>query len=319
MTPPAGAETTAEEVAGDVDLSGKTVVITGCSAGLGVETARVLAQRGARIVSVVRDLPKGRRAADGIRAAVPDVEIEFVELDLFDLDSVHRGADEIAERFPSIDRLINNAGVMAYPTLTRTKEGLDLHLGTNHLGHFVLTARLVDNVLAAAPSRIINLSSSGHRISPLRFDDPFFQTGEYDKLVAYGQSKTANILFSVALEARFGGRGVHAVAVHPGLITTELGRYFAAEEIETLTEQMTGEVQMKSVEQGAATTVWAAVTPELDDRGGVFCEDCRVAEIIDDPTENEWGVMRYALDSEAAERLWTLSEQWSGQAFPSER
>ena len=254
-----------------------------------------------------------------IRAAAPDVEIEFVELDLFDLESVCRGADEIAERFPSIDRLINNAGVMAFPTLTRTKEGLDLHLGTNHLGHFVLTARLIDNVLAAAPSRIINLSSSGHRISPLRFDDPFFQTGEYDKLAAYGQSKTANVLFSVALEARFGARGVHAVAVHPGLITTELGRYFTAEEIEILTEQMTGEVQMKSVEQGAATTVWAAVTPELGDRGGVFCEDCQVAGIIDDPSESEWGVMRYALDPEAAERLWTLSEQWSGQEFSSER
>jgi NAD(P)-dependent dehydrogenase (short-subunit alcohol dehydrogenase family) len=312
-----GAETSAEEAAGDVDLSGKTIVITGGSAGLGVETARVLASRGARIVSVVRDEAKGRAAAETIRASVPKADIEFATLDLFDLDSVRKGADDIAKRFPKIDRLINNAGVMACP-LGRTKEGLDTQLGTNHLGHFVLTARVMDNVLADAPSRIVNLSSGGHRMSPMRFDDPFFEKEEYSKFIAYGQAKTANVLFSLALDSRFKDRGVRSVAVHPGAIHTELGRHMTGDDFKDL---MKGRPQVepmkfKELAQGAATTVWAATTREFDNAGGVYCEDCGVASVIDTAGTSE-GVMSWALDSKAADRLWTLSEEWSGQAFPS--
>ncbi len=317
MTQALGAETTAEEAAGDVDLGGKTIVLTGGSAGLGVETARVLAKRGARIVSVVRDRAKGEAAAAGIRESVPDADIEFAELDLFDLDSVRKGADDIAARFPKIDRLINNAGVMFCP-LGRTREGLDTQLGTNHLGHFVLTARLIDNVIAGAPARIVNLSSGGHRLSPLRFDDPFFERDPYDKFTAYGQAKTANVLFSVALDARYKDRGVRAFAVHPGAIHTELGRHMDGDDVKRLTEMRPQKEPMKfkTIEAGAATTVWAATSPALDDRGGVYCEDCHVASEIESNADS-LGVMSWATDPAAAERLWTLSEQWSGETFKS--
>jgi len=312
-----GAETSAEEAAGDIDLSGKTIVLTGGSAGLGVEVARVLASRGARIVSVVRDEAKGRAAAETIRESVADAEIELAVLDLSDLDSVRKGADDIASRFPRIDRLINNAGVMACP-LGRTREGLDTQLGTNHLGHFVLTARLMENILAGAPARIVNLSSGGHRMSPIRFDDPFFEKEEYSKFVAYGQAKTANVLFSVALDSRFKARGVRSVAVHPGAIHTELGRHMTGDDFKSLMKgrPQTEPMKFKQLAQGAATTVWAATTSEFDDKGGVYCEDCGIASVIDTPGVSE-GVMSWAVDPEAAEKLWTLSEQWSGQKFPS--
>ena len=311
------AETTAEEAAGDVDLSGKTVVLTGGSAGLGVETARVLALRGAKVVSVVRDEAKGKAAADGIRESVPGADIELATLDLFDLDSVRRGADDIAARFPKIDRLVNNAGVMMCP-LGRTKEGLDTQLGTNHLGHFVLTARLMENVLAGAPARIVNLSSGGHRMSPLRFEDPFFEKEDYDKFIAYGQAKTANVLFSVALDKRFKNRGVRSYAIHPGAIHTELARHMDRDDVKSLmSKRPQGEpMKFKPVEAGAATTVWAATSAELDDVGGVYCEDCNVAPAIDEPGAS-LGVVTWAVDEAAADRLWGLSEEWSGQTFPS--
>jgi NAD(P)-dependent dehydrogenase (short-subunit alcohol dehydrogenase family) len=312
-----GFDTSAEEAAGDIDLSGKTIVLTGGSAGLGIETARVLASRGARIVSVVRDEAKGRAAAETIRESVPSADIEFAILDLFDLDSVRKGADDIARRFPRIDRLINNAGVMACP-LGRTKEGLDTQLGTNHLGHFVLTARLIDNILAGAPARIINLSSGGHRMSPIRFEDPFFEKEEYSKFVAYGQAKTANVLFSVALDNRFKDRGVRSIAIHPGAIQTELGRHMTADDVKDLMKgrPQAEPMKFKKIPQGAATTVWAATAADFDDQGGVYCEDCGIAPVIDSPGES-MGVMSWAVDPEAAERLWTLSEEWSGQKFPS--
>ena len=312
-----GADTTAEEAAGDVDLSGKTIVLTGGSAGLGVEAARVLAKRGARVVSVVRDRAKGEAAAGRIREAVPNADIEFAELDLFDLDSVRKGADDIAARFPKIDRLINNAGVMMCP-LGRTKEGLDTQLGTNHLGHFVLTARLIDSLSAATPARIVNLSSGGHRLSPLRFEDPFFERDEYNKFTAYGQAKTANVLFSVALDKRFKDRGIRSYAVHPGAIQTELSRHMDRDDIKTLmsSRPQNEPMKFKTLEAGAATTVWAATSAELDGQGGVYCEDCNVADVIDEPGASR-GVVSWAVDGEAAEKLWTLSEQWSGQAFPA--
>ena len=310
------ADTTAEEASAGIDLSGQTVVLTGGSAGLGVEAARVLALRGARIVSVVRDEAKGKAAAESIRERVPGADIELALLDLFDLDSVRRGADDIAARFPKIDRLINNAGVMMCP-LGRTKEGLDTQLGTNHLGHFVLTAHLIENVIAGSPARIVNLSSGGHRMSPLRFDDPFFERDAYDKFKAYGQAKTANVLFSVGLDKRYKDRGVRSYAVHPGAIHTELARHMDRDDVKSLMEMrpQSEPMKFKTVEAGAATTVWAATSPELADQGGVYCEDCGVAPTIDTPGES-LGVCGYALDEEAADRLWQLSEDWSGEKFP---
>lgn len=305
----------ADEAAGDADLNGKTIVITGGSAGLGIETARVLAMHGAQIVSCVRDVPKGQRAVDEIRSLVPDAQIELAEVDLFDLDSVRKGAADIAARHPVIDMLINNAGVMAAP-LSRTKEGLDMHLGTNFLGHFVLTARLMPNLLAAGNARIINLTSSAHRLSPFREHDPFFEKEEYNKLAAYGQSKTANVLFTLLLDKRYADRGVRATAVHPGLIDTELGRYFTEDEMVFLKDGIPEGISMKTVSQGSATTVWAACIDDFDAVAGKFCEDAAVADEIQDPDEDGRGVLPHALDMAVAEKLWKMAEGWSGDRFP---
>jgi NAD(P)-dependent dehydrogenase (short-subunit alcohol dehydrogenase family) len=317
MTTQFGEGTSAEEAARNIDLSGKTIVVTGGSAGLGIETIRVLASCGARIVSVVRDEAKGQAAAKKIRKGLPKAEIEIAVLDLFDLDSVRRGADDIAKRFSRIDRLINNAGVMACP-LGRTAQGLDTQLGTNHLGHFVLTARLIPQLLAGNPARIVNLSSAGHRLSPFRFEDPFFEKEPYDKWTAYGQAKTANVLFSVALDERFKDRGLRAYAVHPGAIQTELGRHMNQDDIKDLLARRSPDSPMKfkQIPQGAATTVWAATAPELEDQGGLYCEDCQIAEKAKDESSAS-GVLSWALDEAAAEQLWALSEEWSGEKFPA--
>lgn len=317
MTSRFGFSSTAEEVARDVDLTGRTIVVTGVSAGLGIETARVLAGRGARVVCVARDKAKTEQAVAGLRAGNPKGLFEIALLDLSDLDSVRAGADDIARRFPKIHGLINNAGVMACG-LSRTKQGLDLQLGTNHLGHYVLTARLLPNLLAAAPGRIVNLSSGGHRMSNVRFDDPLFEKEPYDKWAAYGQAKTANVLFSVALDERYASRGLRAFAVHPGAIHTELGRHLSKDDFKAMMGKrpQASPMQFKEVSQGAATSVWAATAPELEGRGGVYCEDCGIAEPITD-LSGATGVMPYALDREGARKLIALSEQWSGEKLPA--
>ena len=304
-----------EAAAGEADLSGKIAVITGGSAGLGMETTRVLAGRGAHVISVVRDQAKGEAAIEQIRTADPDVAIELAIMDLSDLQSVREGANAIAARYPRIDMLINNAGVMAAP-LARTREGLELHLGTNFLGHYVLTAHLMNNLLAAAPARLINLTSSAHRLSPFRLHDPFFEQEEYNKLAAYGQSKTANVLMTLELDRRYRDRGVRATAVHPGLIDTELGRHFTEDEMTFLKGGIPEGMAMKDVSQGAATTVWAACIEDFDAIAGKFCEDCAVADEITDPDENGRGVLPHALDMEMAAKVWALGQQWSGDRFP---
>ncbi len=303
-----------EEAAGNADLSGKTIVVTGGSAGLGTETVRVLAKQGARVVSIVRDEAKGQRALDEIRQQHPDVDVSLAVLDLFDLASVRKGASAIAAAFDQIDMLINNAGVMAAP-LSRTHEGLDMHLGTNFLGHFVLTAHLMPQLKAAGNSRVINLTSSAHRLSDIRFDDPFFQQEEYNKLAAYGQSKTAMVLFSIELDRRYKASGVRSTAVHPGLIDTELGRYFTEEEMVFLKGGIPEGVAMKDVSQGTASTIWAACHADFDSIAAKFCEDCAVSDVITDPDADGRGVMPHALDMTSAEKLWHLAEQWSGDTF----
>jgi NAD(P)-dependent dehydrogenase (short-subunit alcohol dehydrogenase family) len=220
-----GWETTTDELLEGRDLSGQRVLITGGSAGLGRETARALGAHGADVVIAVRDLAKGERAAAPVRAgAAPNASVELIELDLASLASVRACADRLLAEGKPLDVLIANAGVMACPQGT-TKDGFETQFGTNHLGHFVFVNRLVPLVVAGAPSRIVALSSSGHRMSDVDLDDPGFERTPYDPWVAYGRSKTANVLFALALDRRLRDRGVRACAVHPGGIQTELGRH----------------------------------------------------------------------------------------------
>lgn len=304
-----GPETTTTEVLEGVDLSGKTAVVTGASAGLGAETARSLARVGAHVVMAVRDADKGRSAAATIKDAVPDASLELGSVDLASLDSVRAFASWLLERHDRVDLLINNAGVMACP-LGRTAEGFEMQLGTNHLGHFVLTNEIAPALLAAAPARVVNLSSRGHQRSDIHWDDPHYRQRPYDKWEAYGQSKTANCLFSVEFDRRFAGRGVHAYAVHPGVIMTELARHLTREDLDDLASRSPSgaPMQFKPVEAGAATTVWAATSPDLDDVGGVYLEDCGVSTEVTEPG-SPGGHAAWALDPASAKRLWEWSEE----------
>jgi NAD(P)-dependent dehydrogenase (short-subunit alcohol dehydrogenase family) len=290
------AETTTADVLEGVDLTGKTALVTGASAGLGVETVRALRSVGCEVVGAVRDVAKGATAVPGI---------DLIELDLADLDSVRRGAGLIAERLPRIDLLINNAGVMA-PPLSRTKQGFELQLGTNHLGHFVLTNALLPSLVAG--SRIVNLSSRGHLRSPILWDDPHFRDeSTYEKWKAYGQSKTANILFTVELEKRLGGTGIHSYALHPGVIMTELSRHLTDDDLTALASRMpAGALALKDVSAGAATTVYAATSKDLEGTGGLYLEDCHVADVT--PGDGSAGYAPWAMDADEAARLWEWSE-----------
>ncbi|MCU1484817.1 MAG: short-chain dehydrogenase [Actinomycetia bacterium] len=287
--------TTAGVIAG-IDLTGTTAVVTGASAGLGVETVRTLAGAGARVLGTVRDRAKGEAALAGIDG------VELVELDLASLASVRAGAEAIRGRVDRIDLLVNNAGVMATP-LERTADGFELQLGTNHLGHFLFTTLLLDRV----DGRIVNLSSRGHLRSGMRWDDPHFRQEPYDKWLAYGQSKTANILFAVGLAAR----GNAAFAVHPGRILTELPRHLTEQDFKEMAASGRTAVPIptKTVEEGAATTIWAATSAELDGRRGLYLEDCHVSTTqTTDPAVPE-GHRPDAVDPAEAERLWAWSEE----------
>ncbi|MEO1647847.1 MAG: SDR family NAD(P)-dependent oxidoreductase [Pseudomonadota bacterium] len=314
-----GKHSTAGEVLDGINLAGKTVFITGANSGLGQETARAMAAKGAHIVMAGRDAAKLETAAQDIRTSQPDAKLESLVFDLSSLDSVRKGAAEANDRFERIDLLINNAGVMACP-LDHTTDGFERQFGTNHLGHFVLTKGLMPLVRKGADSsgggRIVNLSSRGHFMSDVDLEDPNFERRDYSEWLSYGQAKTANALFSVGLERRFADQGVHAIAVHPGGIQTNLGRHLSDEQREALTQRVTTsdpDFEWKTIPQGAATQVWAATSPELEGRGGVYCEDCHVAE-IDDESQVD-GVRSYALDPARADALWSLSEELTGETF----
>jgi NAD(P)-dependent dehydrogenase (short-subunit alcohol dehydrogenase family) len=312
-----GYETTTDQLLKGRDLSGKRILITGGSAGLGQETARALAAHGADVVIAVRDIAKGERAAEPVRAgAAPSARVELVELDLASLASVRAGAYQVLATRKPLDVLIANAGVMACPQGT-TDDGFETQFGTNHLGHFVFVNRLTPLVIAAAPSRIVVLTSSGHRMSDVDLDDPGFERAPYDPWVAYGRSKTANVLFAMALDRRLRKRGVRACAVHPGGIQTELGRHLTPETLQSLMARLPrpDSFTFKSVPQGAATSVWAAVVADAEKIGGRYLEDCGVAELTDDPTAMS-GVRAYALDPDHAEALWKRSEELVGERFP---
>ena len=312
------AESTTDEVIEGISLEERVVVVTGASAGLGIETARVLAGAGATVVLLARDRDKLEGVLAQLGEENPSADYDHEIIDLADLDSVRRGAANLLERYPEIDMLVNNAGVMACP-LAHTTQGFEMQFGTNHLGHFLLTGLLLPALLASAEnrgdSRVVSLSSAGHRFGAVDFDDPNFEQRDYDKWGAYGQAKTANSLFALGLERRFGARGLHANAVHPGAIVTELGRHLTPEDIEMISAPgPDGKgLVFKNVEQGAATSVWAASAPELKGRGGLYLEDCHVAA----PAEagSFEGYLPHAMDPDQADRLWELSETLVGQKF----
>ncbi|WP_133364685.1 SDR family NAD(P)-dependent oxidoreductase [Qipengyuania sediminis] len=314
-----GFESTADEVLAGVDLSGRTMLVTGGYSGLGHETARALGTRGAHVIISGRDATKLAAAADEL-AEVTRARIDTLVCDLASLASVREAAEEAQSRFPRIDVLINNAGVMAAP-FGQTADGFETQFGTNHLGHFALTAGLMPLLENGSGQRIVNLSSRGHHIAPVDFEDPNFERRAYDPWQSYGQSKTANILFAVGLERRFGARGIHAFALHPGAIHTNLGRHMTESDMAALRARMarsaeqTGEAmtRFKTIPQGAATTCWVATAPELEGRGGLYAEDCHIAE-TDDVSATR-GVRSYALDPAAAEQLWMLSEELTGVRF----
>ena len=318
-------DTTTDEVLEGVDLAGKRIVITGTSSGLGRESARALASKGAAVTMLARNPEKNEASAESIRSAVPGASLETRELDLTSLASVRACAAGILADHARIDVLINNAGVMCCPHAT-TADGFESQLGINHLGHFLLSVLLAPALVRGAPSRLVALSSGAHGISGIDFDDPMFERRDYDPWVSYGQSKTANALFALELDRRLRDEAVAAYSVHPGMIMTELGRHLTEETLKQMQERVAerareagaespeaapAAMQFKSVEAGAATQCWAATAGELEGEGGRYLADCQIAVVGGNVSEA--GVEAYAQDPEAAERLWTLSEEFVGQ------
>jgi NAD(P)-dependent dehydrogenase (short-subunit alcohol dehydrogenase family) len=322
---PFGATSTTDDVLSGVNLKGKRILVTGVSAGLGVETARSLATHGAQVVGAARDLNKAKSATEQVRndAAANGGSLELVELDLANLKSVRACSDRLLAKAEPFDVVIANAGVMATP-FGHTADGFETQFGTNHLGHFVLVNRIAS--LIRDGGRLINLSSSGHRYSNVDLEDPSFEHTPYEPFVAYGRSKTANILFAVAFDKRHRDRGVRAAAVHPGGIQTELARYLDASRMQKIVEQINQQLaaegksafKFKTVPQGAATSVWAAVVAPADEIGSRYCENCHVGQILPDHvtiTAISEGVRGYALDAENAAALWKKSEEMVGESF----
>lgn len=305
-----GARSTAAEVLAGVDLTGRTAIVTGGYSGLGVETVTALAGAGAQVVVPARRPAQARAVLDD-----PGAAVLVDELDLSDLASVHGFADRFLAGGRSIDLLINNAAIMASP-LARVGPGWESQFATNHLGHYVLTNLLWPALVADGGARVVSLSSTGHKLSGIRFDDPQFEQG-YDKWVAYGQAKTANALFAVQLDALGAGAGVRAFAVHPGGIMTELQRHLPRAEMIAagwMDEAGTVNERFKSPAQGAATSTWAGTSDQLDGMGGVYCEDCDIAEptVPGSPDARVAGVDDHAIDPVAAQRLWALSAELTG-------
>jgi len=319
------ATSTTDDVLSGVNLKGKRILVTGVSAGLGVETARSLVAHGAEVVGAARDLNKAKAATEQVSkaAAANGGSSELIELDLANLKSVRACADQLLAKGDAFDVVIANAGVMATP-FGHTADGFETQFGTNHLGHFVLVNRIAS--LIRDGGRLINLSSAGHRYSNVDLEDPNFERTTYEPFVAYGRSKTANILFAVAFDKRHRDRGVRAAAVHPGGIKTELGRYVEPGRLEKvigeinqqLAAQGKGPFQWKSIPQGAATSVWAAVVAPADEIGGRYCENCHVGNVVPDDatiTAVSEGVRGYAVDVKTAEALWKKSEEMVGESF----
>ena len=296
---------TALAVVDGIDLDGKTCVITGASSGLGRESARALAAAGAHVVMTARNAAALSEAAQWVADEVPRARTSTVELDLTSLAHVRAAASAIRDIAPAIDVLMNNAGVMFTP-FARTRDGFELQIGTNHFGHFELTRLLIPQLAAAGQARIVILSSGGHIMGDVDFDDPNWERREYDKFAAYGASKTANILHAIQADRRLRDAGIRAYAVHPGTVATSLARYMSRSDFSALRKLVAahdefsdGKLDVITAEQGAATQVWAAVGPELADRGGEYLEGCAISD----------AVAPYARDEQRAADWWALSEK----------
>lgn len=322
-----GAASTTTEVISGIDLNGKIAIVTGGYAGIGLETVKTLAAAGAKVIVPVRNTQKASEALKGIE------NIETVEMDLMDPESIKAFAQQFLSSRRQLHLLINNAGIMWVP-LQRDARGFESQFSTNHLGHFQLTALLWPALVRANGARVINVSSWGHRFSPVVFDDPHFLKREYETLKGYGQSKTANILFSLELDSRGKSHGVRSFSLHPGaIVETDLKRHLSTEQLinigvydaegKTILDPKKG---MKTIQQGASTTVWCATSPQLEGLGGVYCEDTDVAILHEGGKEAtalasmdlSKGVMPYALDKESGEKLWALSEALIGLEFKIE-
>lgn len=303
-----GPRTTANDVLRGIDLSGRLALVTGGYSGLGLETTRALAGAGARVI-----VPARRRAAAAqALAGVGGAEVD--DLDLADLESVSRFAERFLASGRTLDLVINNAGIMACPE-TRVGPGWEAQFATNHLGHYALVNRLWPAIAAEGEARVVVVSSAGHHLSGIRWHDVQFEHG-YDKWQAYGQAKTANVLFAVQLDALGRGDGVRAYSLHPGSILTPLQRNLSQEEMIAagwIDEQGDlADPTFKTPEQGAATHIWAATAPQLERIGGVYCEDCDIAEPVAGESRQPSGVRDWATDPEQAARLWTLSAGLTG-------
>lgn len=312
---PFGYRTEASEVLKNVDLTGKTAIVTGGASGIGVETVRALAAAGARVVMPVRSREAGEKVAADLRASTGNRAIEVADLDLSEYSSVRVFADGFVRKRGPLHILINNAGVMATPE-RRIMGNIESQFGTNHLGHMLLTCRLAPALAKGA--RVVELTSIGHRRSPIKFDDPNFEKTKYDKWEAYGQSKTANSLFAVELNRRLEPKGITAYAVHPGGIMTNLQREMSKDEIKAfgwVDDSGKPNERFKTLAGGASTSVWCATSPLLAAGGGVYCEDCNIAQLVPDDDPTFAGVRRWAIDPDAAQKLWTLSEKMLGEKF----
>jgi NAD(P)-dependent dehydrogenase (short-subunit alcohol dehydrogenase family) len=305
---PFGERSTAEEVAAGVDLAGRRAIVTGASSGIGTETARVLADRGAAVTLAVRDTDAGASVAADVRASTGNDAVDVRPLELAEPDSIAAFVDDWNG---PLDILINNAGVMAIPERTLTPQGVELHFATNHLGHFALATGLYDALRSSGDARVVSLSSSAHLYCPVLFDDPAFAFVPYSPFLGYGQSKTANVLFAVEANRRWQRDGITVNAVMPGGIATRLQRYIDPEELERARREAGAGAELKTIEQGAATSIFAAVSPLLDGIGGRYLEDCHEADIVPSRADSDGrhGVAAYALDLANAERLWGLSER----------
>lgn len=302
-----GFESTAAEVVSGIDLSGKTALVTGGYSGIGTETVKALAGAGARVIVAARR-PDAAREVLGDLATV-------VELQLDDPASVDGCADAVAKEAGKLDLLINNAAIMANP-LTRDARGYESQFATNHLGHFQLAARLWPLVTAAgAGARIVALSSLAHKRSGFHAEDPNYEQRPYEKWEAYGQAKTCNALFALHLDRLAQDQGIRAFSVHPGGIQTNLSRFLTQDDFEMFARRRAAGLKFKTVEQGAATTVWAATSLQLEGMGGVYCEDCDIAALTEEGIGSANGVMAHARDSDAAARLWEVSERLTGVQF----
>lgn len=320
MTKALGATMTTDGVLGGVDLTGKRVLVTGVSAGLGIETARALASRGAHIIGAARDLAKAENAVSRAFADTrPDGGIELIELDLASLQSVRACADRLVADGRPLDVVINNAGI-AHPPFGRTADGFETQFGTNHIGHFVLTNRIAH--LIPPGGRLVVVASAAHRFSDIDLSDLNYERTPYDPYMSYGRSKTATILFAVEFDRRHKERGVRAIAVHPGVIETELARHLDGTGLDDMITSMNAErdaagqppFRLKTIPEGAATAIWAGFVADADEVGGRYCENCHVSEIVEGPIDAVGeGLYAYAVNPKRAKQLWHLSEDLVGE------